>query len=277
MSFPSLFRCSAQVVLVGALLLLAPRFAQGDRIGSLTRLLATASSYKVRLQVAITLGKLGDGRAVPALIAALRDADQNVQGAAAAALGQIGDGRAEAQLRLLLERTRSPFVQRQTHQALALLHEGPALPPDARYFVTVGTVANRSATGGSQLSQRLAEALLRRFAQTPGVAAGRRDRLPSARRLRQQGAVSYVIDGSIEALSQRASGNEILLSCTIRVSLATYPENSMKAFYNGGASMAVPARGFDPAQAEGLYAELIDGAAEGARDHLVESYLRARR
>ncbi|MBK6848663.1 MAG: HEAT repeat domain-containing protein [Proteobacteria bacterium] len=269
---PSTARVRTAIVV--ALLLLAPRVGRADRVDSLAQLLATAPSYKVRLQIAITLGRLGDRRAVPALIAALRDADQNVQGAAAAALGQIGDRRADAQLRLLLERTRSVFVQKQVGQALALLQEGPPLPADARFFVAVGTVANRATTGGTQLSQRLAESLLRRFAQTPGVAAGQRDRLPSARRLRQHGAVSYLIDGSIEALSHQASGSEILLSCTIRVSLATYPENSMKAFYSGGATMAVPARDFDRAHADELYAELLDGAAEGARDHLVQSYLR---
>lgn len=263
--------------LIALLLLSAAGVARADRIDALAHLLTTAASYKVRLQVAVTLGTLGGSRAVPALSAALRDADQNVQGAAAAALGQIGDRRADAPLRALRERTRSPFVRKQVSQALALLEDGPALPADARIFIAVGTVAKRPAAGGAQLSERLAEALLRRFAQAPGVAAGQRDRLPSARRLKQHGAVSYVIDGSIESLSQRASGSEILLSCEIRVSLTTYPGNSMKASYSGGATMSVPARGFDRAHADELFAELLDGAAEGARDHLVQAYLRAPR
>jgi hypothetical protein len=57
----------------------------------------------IRAGVAMTLGKIGDIRAVESLIAALKDSDWNVQNAAAEALGQIGDNRAVEPLIALLK------------------------------------------------------------------------------------------------------------------------------------------------------------------------------
>jgi hypothetical protein len=83
----------------------------------------------------------------------------------------------------------------------------------------------------------------------------------------------FVLDGSILSLSERRSGDSIEISCSIRVSLATYPGNSMKAFYSGGASMEVSASSFRPEYAESIYKEIVEGAAQGAKQHIVRSYL----
>jgi HEAT repeat protein len=48
----------------------------------------------VRNQAAEALAKIGDKRAVPALIAALKDEDEQVRNQAAEALAKIGDKRA---------------------------------------------------------------------------------------------------------------------------------------------------------------------------------------
>lgn len=65
-----------------------------DRIGA----------ARIRQQAAKALGKLGDGRAVTALVEALTgDDDRWVRIAAAQGLGKLGDRRAEAPLRALLE------------------------------------------------------------------------------------------------------------------------------------------------------------------------------
>ena len=61
---------SAVSILV-IVLLAAP--ARADKVDDLARTLASDPSYKVRVQAALVLGKLGDKRAVAHLIKALKD------------------------------------------------------------------------------------------------------------------------------------------------------------------------------------------------------------
>jgi len=76
-----------------------------------------------------------------------------------------------------------------------------------------------------------------------------------------------------ERLDASRSGSQMQISCSIKVSLATYPGNSMKAFYTGGASMAVGASQLTPSSSASLYGELIAGAAAGAKQQITNSYL----
>ena len=81
-------------------------------------------NYKVRVQAALVLGKLGDPRAVPPLIKALGDQNKTVRGIAASALGQLGDASAVEPLRDLLRHESDPFVRGQAEKALAALSGG---------------------------------------------------------------------------------------------------------------------------------------------------------
>lgn len=252
--------------------------ARADRIDRLVRILKTDSSYKVRMQVAIALGKLKAKRAVGALIFTLRDPNETVQGVAAAALGQIGDKRALPSLRSLQQRTSNSFVRKQAARAIATIDGGGggegAPKPNARFFVTVGKLSNKSGRGGSRLSQIFGDALRKEFSKIPSVTTSwYGGSKPNAGQLRKRRMKGFVLDGSILSLTQKESGGNIEISCNIRVSLATYPGNSMKAFYSGGASTAVSARYFNPSQALGVYKDLIEGAATGARQHIARSYL----
>ncbi|MBW2730885.1 MAG: HEAT repeat domain-containing protein [Deltaproteobacteria bacterium] len=262
--------------IIATLSLLWAQPAQADRIDRLVRILKTDSSYKVRMQVAIALGKLKAKQAVGALIYTLRDPNQTVQGVAAAALGQIGDRRALSSLRSLKQRTKNSFVRKQAARAIGIIDGGggSAPPPNARFYVTIGKLSNKSGKGGGQLSKAFGAALRKEFSRVSGVATrwyggGK----PTASQLRKRRMKGFVIDGSILSLSHKQSGGNIEISCSIRVSLATYPGNSMKAFYSGGASTAVSARYFNPSQAFSVYKDLVDGAATGAKQHIVRSFL----
>ncbi|MCK5798884.1 MAG: HEAT repeat domain-containing protein, partial [Deltaproteobacteria bacterium] len=212
------------------------------------------------------------------LVITLRDKNETVQGVAAAALGQIGDKRALKGLRAVVARTSNSFVKSQAQKAIKRLSGGAgggAGPsPNTRFFVTVGKMSNKSRAGGARLSQVFSAALKRQFGKVRGVATtwtgGKR---PSAAALRKRRVKGFVLDGAITRMSQKNAGSSIEISCSIRVSLATYPGNSMKAFYTGGASISVPARGFSSSSAFGIYKDLVEGAATGAREHIVQSYL----
>ncbi|MCA9670887.1 MAG: HEAT repeat domain-containing protein [Myxococcales bacterium] len=264
-------------ITVLSLLALAPRVAVADSVDRLIKLLRTDESYKVRLAAALRLGKLRSRRAVPALIAALRDSEYTVRGIAAAALGKIGDTRAGGPLRAMLARESNSFAKRMAQKALSSLgSSGPgcATPsPGAKYFLLLGKIANKSGKGGRQLADRLGRALLRHFRSVRGVTVCSMGSKPSGSLLRKHRMRAFVLDGSILQLTTSRSGSQVQISCSIKVSLATYPGNSLKAFYSGGASMAVGARELTPSSSSSLFGELIAGAAAGAKQQIANSYL----
>ena len=241
------------------------------RVERLIRILRTDPSYKIRIQVAASLGQLRARKGVPVLIQALNDRHQTVRGVAAAALGKIGDVRALDPLQNLAERTRNSFVRRQAKRAIKRLAKIRRAQPQRRIFVAVGRMSNHSGKGGPSMSQALSSALIRAFGSEKGIRSG--GHRPTQQDLVKQGMRGFVVDGSIVSLSQRRKGRDIEISCSIKVSLATYPQNSMKAFYSGGASTAVPAKTFRPEEASDIYRELVEGAAEDAKRHIVQAYL----
>lgn len=256
-----------------ALILGWPSIVAADRVDRLVRALKTEDNYKVRLQVALALGKLKNRRAVPALIQAMSDSNYMVRGIAAAALKQIGDRRALPALKKAAQKDKHSFVRSQASRAYQALKGTGKAPVGARFYVTVGKLTNKAKRGGSRLSQIFGDALLREFSKVSGVATDWGGGKPSAAALRKRRMKGFVLDGSILSLSQRRSGDSIEISCSIRVSLATFPGNSMKAFYSGGASMEVSASSFRPEYEDSIYKEIVEGAAQGAKQHIVSSYL----
>src|SRR5437764_10165295 len=105
------------------LLLLAVRPAAADKIDELARALMSDPSYKVRVQAALILGKLGDKRAVPALIQALKDENESVRGVAATSLGRLAD-KSSANALQLATSDASEFVRTQAKKALEAVAGG---------------------------------------------------------------------------------------------------------------------------------------------------------
>jgi HEAT repeat protein len=95
------------------------------KVVEICRTLTDDANYKVRVQAALVLGKLGDAGAAVCLSRALGDQNKTVRAMSAQALGQIGDGAVLDSLRALAKRDPDPFVRSQTEKAIALL-SGPA-------------------------------------------------------------------------------------------------------------------------------------------------------
>ena len=88
-------------------------------------------SYDSRYDAAVTLGKLGDVRAVPALIFALRDVEGNVRREAISSLGLLGDDRAVGPLSGIVEDAWDDRDRRRAVGALA------AIGSDAAWLVLI--------------------------------------------------------------------------------------------------------------------------------------------
>ncbi len=247
--------------------------ARADRVGRLIQILQTDSSYKVRLQTIIVLGKLKSKRAVPALMGALVDEHYTVRGVASVTLAQIGDKRALPELKRRLSLEKNSFAKSQIKKAIKILSSGTSAPPaGTRFFVTAGKMNNK-ARGGKALAKILGNALRKEFTSARGVITDWGGRTPSGKELRRKKIKGFVLDGSIVSLSRKRTGDEYEISCSIKVSLATFPGNSMKAFYSGGASMMVSVRGFKAEYEDGLFKDVLEGAAQGARQHIMSRYL----
>lgn len=248
--------------------------ARADRFERLIDILRTDRSYKVRLQAAATLGRLKDRRAVPFLITALRDERFAVRGVAAAALGEIGDPRAIDGLKRMLQRERKRFVKRQAQKAIERLEGFALLPEGTRVFLAVRGIRNESSVGGATLGRVLSSALAKEFGHSRGVIAKRNPKKISNKILRQRRVTAFYLDGSIVELRERRRGRNTEVRCSVRVVLSTYPGDSMKAFYTGGASMVVPTRDYSGANRRQILRELLEGAAKGAERDIANRYLR---
>ena len=102
--------------------------APGSKTTEICRSLGDDPNYKVRVQAALVLGKLGDAAGVPCLSKALGDSNRTVRAMAAQALGQLGDAAALDILRALVRKEPDAFVKNQAEKAVAML-SGPAGGP----------------------------------------------------------------------------------------------------------------------------------------------------
>ncbi|MFH1129739.1 MAG: HEAT repeat domain-containing protein [Pseudomonadota bacterium] len=240
------------------------QIAEADRIDRLIQILQTDPSYKVRLQVALTLVKLKDNRAVPVLISTLNDENHTVRGIAAGALGQMGDIRALSPLLILQASEKHHFVKAQISKAIKAIKS-------KRFLIRVGKMANTSGRGGPELSRLFGQELLKEFGKVENVATDWGVQTTEVAELSKLGIKAFVLDGAIISFSQQKKGESAEVSCNVRVSLATYPENSLKAFYTGGTSMEVPVG--DLEQQKELDQDLIVAAAQGAKEYILRNFL----
>lgn len=232
-------------LLVLCALLLLPRAARADQVDKLTGQLQGASDYKVRLSAALNLAKIGDRRAIPVLIKALKDSDRTVRGVAAAGLGKLVTGatardtrgRAMAALKASAGGDRDGFVRKQAQKAYDQIRRagggsgGGSLAAGSTYVNIGGMAAQTSNAGAVKAVMR--QAVERAFRQNASgmVTAWPGGGSPSAGQLR--GVNAFHVDGTVNEI--KVSGG--MVECKVSMLLATYPEKSMFGFLKGGAKV----------------------------------------
>jgi hypothetical protein len=264
--------------LVVVLLLLTAGRAFADKTDDLTRALMQDSSYKVRVQAALILGKLNDRRAVPALIQALHDENETVRGVAATSLGRIGDKSAANALMVASSSDSSEFVRSQAKKALELVANGGggtlvAAPPraGARFYVSIGFAAS-SRSVGPEYSRLVREALAKELQTVSSVTlsvAGAGGE-PSRSLLASRHLTGFIIDGNIQRLSATPAGGQQQIDCDLKAFVATFPERSIKAMTQEGASLQT---GTGSSEADSGKRDCLVAAAGAVKDD-VEKFLR---
>jgi hypothetical protein len=223
-------------LLAVVLCLLFARPALAGKVEDLSRMLLEDSSYKVRLQAALLLGKLGDRAASAALIKALGDENRTVRAMAAQSLGRLGVSEAAPALRGLLQRERDGFVRGQAEKALAAL--GP--PPEggrgrAKVYLTFGSFAGGARGVDAGLLDALRLALRRELTKLAGVtfdlASG------EEKSFGKSGRLGFLIDGNVTRLDAGPVGGAVEINCDVKVMVARWPSKSIILWTNAGAAV----------------------------------------
>jgi hypothetical protein len=243
------------------LIALASRSAHADRVDQLCRTLTHDSSWRVRLQAAVVLGKLHDRRAVHSLLRALSDENATVRAGSAQVLGQLGDARAVA----ALERARrdgSSFVRDKARLALDQLHASAAATRRAHASAThtlhveVGGIGMK-AHAPKELAAVLRELIIRELERTPGVT------------LEGKPLSGFLIDGSITNVSRRTTAQWVEITCEVSMIVGRLPSRAMVMMTSGGATVQAPRVGLRPDKERALQVDALEGAVQGAHENLL--------
>lgn len=232
----------------------APSAEAGSRDEYLLKLLRTSPSFRVRVQVALSLGNRGSSDTIRrGLVDALNDKHPAVRAASAASLGKVGNGQSLDALRRAT-RDRDAAVRRAAKKAMSAVADrdgGGGLP--ARFYVKVGRPSH-----GSMSNAKLEQ--IRGFvAETVGAVPGVRlapavERKAKARQVIRRARLNgYQLEMAVSKVEHRGNG----IRAVVSVIVATYPKRNMRAMLSGAAT----ATGNDQGEAE---EQAIRGAFMGA-------------
>jgi hypothetical protein len=229
------------------------RRAHADNVDTLIQQLQGDDSDKVRLSAALNLAKLGDPRAIPALLGAVgHDSDKNVRGASAVALGKLVTDKTPARLHAqavnalkgATANDDSDFVQKQAQKALDQINGGGGggggtAPAGGSIYINLGPMSSKAGTDDDKL-----RALMLKTAQkTLGKVASSMVTTwpgggnPGKADLDKKGFQGFFVDGTLNEVKVKDGGASATVSCKISMLIASYPDKSMFGFLNGGASV----------------------------------------
>ncbi len=215
-------------------------------------MLVEDTSYKVRVQAALVLGKLRDKAATPALAKALSDENKTVRAMAAQALGQLCEPTAKGSLDGLAARETDGFVKAQVVKALAALRTCAASGSDGgkkKIYLHLGPFTGGVKSAGPESSKMVHDYLGTEVGRLPSVALT----LPAGvdeRSFSRSGLQGFLIDGNITRFDETlAAGPSAEISCDVRVMLARWPSQSILLWTSAGATVPTGSRPQDKTNA----------------------------
>jgi hypothetical protein len=233
--------------------------------------LAHDSSYKIRVEAALVLGRLHQVRSIPVLTDALRDPSPAVRASAARSLGLIGSPLARDAV-VAAQHDSAHVVRQMAREAVRRIDNGDS-----------------SSVVGQAAIQPRALAVVPSFEVKPfgdpGHRAGPalrshvRDFLMS--QLRPFGDVTppdrqgtYAIDGVIQTLDMAAGGRDVEVTCAIQLVVSKQPSGGVFLMTNGSATVQKPKRQFHPQLRASMEMEAVEAAVRGASETLVKQLAR---
>ncbi len=223
------------------------------RVPQICRTLTDDANYKVRVQAALVLGKLGDVAAVACLTRALGDQNRTVRAMSAQALGQIGDAVAIDALRTLDKGDPDTFVRAQTEKAIALLSGPAGAGKRAKVYLTLGPFTGGTKNASADTVKIVHDTLQAELGKLPIVTL---TATPDAGK--PGGATAFWIDGNVTRLDDTATPGASETSCGVRVMVARWPSKSIISWTSAEASVQ---SGLRPRDRENARRECLEATA----------------
>ena len=259
------------VALLGLTLALAalcagPALAAREvKIEDVEESLARDSSFKVRIEAALILGRLHQVRSVPALVGALRDPEPGVRAAAAESLGEIGSPLPHDALVTALADP-EPTVRRAARTALRRLGSDEGAPepgqPDIRRHAgpttsfEVKPVGDPGHRAGPVLQSHMRDFLMDQLRPFGDVDPGDRRGM-------------YAVDGVIKSLSLETTGRDVEVTCAVQLVVSKQPAGGVFLLTSGQATVQKPKHQFRPQLRPSMEMQALEAAVRGASEDLV--------
>ncbi|MDX2022167.1 MAG: HEAT repeat domain-containing protein [Deltaproteobacteria bacterium] len=260
----SVMKRGVPVVLAGLLLAFAAPVAHAGKVEDLSKILLEDSSYKVRVQAALVLGKLGDRNAVAALAKALSDENNTVRAVAAQALGRIGAPEAADHLKRALGREKDKFVRSQLERSLAGLgREGGEGNPKAHLYLEMGPFSGGSKSATSGVLEVLRTALQQKLGSLKGVTFSLSPEEKAS--FVKNGRMGFLIDGNVTQLDESMVGGAVEVNCDVKVMVARWPSKSIIMWTSAGAAVQGGSR---PQDKESARRDCLEASAGQLGDDL---------
>ncbi len=226
------------VLLLLSLLALATgaRTAHAGKVDDLSKILLEDSSYKVRVQAALVLGKLADRNAVPALARSLRDPNNTVRAVSAQALGRIGAPEAVKELKEVLRSEKDAFVRSQISKSLALLETTQARTGGgSKMYLELGSFSGGAKGIDAATLGILRSGIEKKLGSLGTVTFALSD--TEKRGFDKAGRRGFLIDGNITRLDASKVGSALETNCDVKVMVARWPSKSIILWTSAGAAV----------------------------------------
>jgi hypothetical protein len=250
------FRTFAKLLLLVAVVAVAPPLFAAQDVETLRKDLATSTDFRVRVAAALALGKKKDVGSLEVISKALTDETAAVRSAAATALGAIGDKRAIGALERAKSAEKDTTVKGAIERALG------ALKPKTKVVVAVGKLENKS--GNTKVSNHFQSVAKAELAKIPGVqvATSDNDAIEKAKSMK---VPTIALDGRLVQLQKEKAGSEVGFQARVEFVVRKIPEQSLKASVKGNAKALVDARAVKgDAELSQLQAEAVTAAVQSA-------------
>lgn len=261
-------RLAAGVLLVLAALTTSGHSTAGDRE------LAESSDFRVRVQAALRLGRVGGPASRADLEAALRDAHPAVRVACAVALGNVGDAAAVPALHQAMKGETFASVKSAMKDSIDKLRSGGAGAAAgggdasggverAKYVVQLGTI--RNVTGQrSDIDTMMRSTARAKAGSIKGALVLDNPDAAILRRATERKIPVLLVDANLTRLSQTtAKDGGVVISAQVDLSIRRVPQQTLRGMVSGNASASDNARANNGGIAE-LQNRAVNGAVESA-------------
>lgn len=240
----------------------------GKKVEAVCRTLNGDTNYKVRVQAALVLGKMGDPSGAPCLTRALDDANRTVRAVAAEALGQLGNRDSLQALRGLAKSDLDSFVRTQAEKAVALLSAspgagGPGGAGKAKVFVAFGPFSGGVKQAAGEPVRIVHDTLQNELGKIPTITLAA-NAAPGGK---PGGPAGFWIDGNISKLDDVTSGAGSETSCGVKVMVARWPSKSIISWTSAEASVQAGSR---PRDRENARRECLEATAAQLAEDLAK-------